>query len=98
MFFIMVGCFLGEIIMPKYVFVWSSTLSAPSTPQMAHQNYIFILSITMAHLSVPDWLETELQSVDPLLVICEQLELKNWLTHGLLHEITVGFLLLVILR
>jgi hypothetical protein len=47
----------------------------------------------MAHLPlyIPDWLETELGTGEPLSVICEQVEVKNWLTKGLLDEIAEAF-------
>jgi hypothetical protein len=47
----------------------------------------------MAHIPVyiPDWLETELGTGEPLSVIRERVEVKNWLTKGLLDEITASF-------
>lgn len=47
----------------------------------------------MAHLPVyiPAWLKTELQSGDLFSVICERVELKNGLTHGLIAEIEAAF-------
>ncbi len=48
---------------------------------------------TMAHLPlyIPDWLETEVGTGEPLSVIRERLEVKNWLTKGLLDEIAASF-------
>jgi hypothetical protein len=40
---------------------------------------------------IPDWLEMELGTGEPLSVIREQVEVKNWLTKGLLDEIAASF-------
>ncbi len=42
-------------------------------------------------LYIPDWLETEVGTGEPLSVIREQLEVKNWFTKGLLDEIAASF-------
>ncbi len=40
---------------------------------------------------IPDWLEMELGTGEPLSVIRERGEVKNWRTKGLLDEIDASF-------
>ena len=42
-------------------------------------------------LYLPEWLGRELESGDPLDVIKERIQNKNWLTDGLVAEITDAF-------
>jgi hypothetical protein len=72
----------------------------PSTPDGSFKPHFQFSIFTMAELPlyIPDWLETELHSLDPYPMIHERIEVKNWLTEGLIDEIQEAFLLLMTLR
>jgi hypothetical protein len=69
----------------------SKVLHPPQTALFKHFFTTVFLTMADHPIYIPDWLDAELTSLDPYPMIRERIEVKNWLTHGLIEEIQEAF-------